>query len=169
MSFTSPEPDHFTETDLAARIQLIGPDVTHLLADEASGAPRGAWGDWFFYAAGDQQRPFATIVSHDVPGFDEESDLGRPGVFRLNIGIGRAEFEREFGFWPKDLADHRARFDFAAADTLFPHPAYGGQGWASMLNPTAGQWAGLERLLVPAYQQVLTRQRRRATRDDERA
>jgi hypothetical protein len=159
MSFAS---DHFTEADLAARIQQIGPDVTHLLADEASGAPRGAWGDWFFFAAGDQQRPFATIVSHDVPDFDEESDLGRPGVFRLNIGIGRAGFEREFGFRPTDLDNHRTEFDFTAADTLFPHPAYGGQGWASILNPTVGQWPRLEGLLVPAYQQVIARQRRRA-------
>jgi hypothetical protein len=58
-----------------------GSDRDHLLrpADEESGAPEGSWGDWFFFTGADHRMPFATIVEHDTPGFDEDSHLDRPG------------------------------------------------------------------------------------------
>ena len=82
-----------------------GSDRDHLLrpAGEESGTPEGSWGDWgdwFFFAGADHRMPFATIVEHDTPGFDEDSHLDRPGAFRLNIDVGREEFAREFGFPP---------------------------------------------------------------------
>ena len=52
-----------------------------------------ASGDVFFYY--DPERdldrtrsfPFATIVTKDYGDFDRASNLNRPGVFRLNIGL----------------------------------------------------------------------------------
>ncbi|MFG3715498.1 DUF6194 family protein [Micromonospora sp. NPDC047730] len=84
----------------------------------------------------DRRQPFATIVEHDVPGFDEASQLDRPGVFRLNLDLGRAEFERPFGFLPKKFEEHRDEFDFARLDTVVPHPGYALYGFGSMSCPT---------------------------------
>jgi erythromycin esterase-like protein len=152
-----------TAADLAAQILLALPDVTHLRADEESGAPEGSWGDWFFFAGADHRMPFATIVEHDTPGFDEDSHLDRPGVFRLNIGVGREEFAREFGFPPAQLADRRANLDFAKLDNVLPHPAYGTQGWACILNPITRRRADIQRLLAHAHRRALERHHRRTT------
>ena len=70
---------------------------------------------------------FATIVWND-DDYDEGSNLSRPGVFRLNIGVGRATFERLVG----SMADP----DYAALDRLLPHPTYAKQLWVSILNPS---------------------------------
>jgi hypothetical protein len=69
---------------------------------------------------------FATIVWTD--DFDQASNLSRPGVFRLNIGVGRATFER--------LAGGSADPDCTAMDRIFPHPVYAKQRWISILNPS---------------------------------
>ena len=87
---------------LADRISAL-PGVEQVVASEENGSPEGAWGDRFFFVGPDRRQPFATIVEHDVPGFDEAAQLDRPGVFRLNLDLGRAEFERLFGFSPKDV------------------------------------------------------------------
>lgn len=135
--------------ELARRITAL-PGVTCLVADEAGGAPEVSWGDRFFYLGDDRRRPFATIVEHDVPGFDEASRLDRPGVFRLNVELGRRAFESEFGFPPKDLPVHLPGIDAARLDVVVPHPAYGTYGWASILNPTAERLAEVDRLVAHA-------------------
>lgn len=102
-------------------------------ADEASGAPEIAWGDTFIFAGPHKQRmPFATIVTKDYPGFDTESRLDRPGVFRLNIGVGKAKFTELLGYLP---AEHAGDVDYAAVDTLIPHPAYAIQAWIAFVSP----------------------------------
>ena len=57
---------------------------------------------------------FATIVSTD--DFDTASNLSRPGIFRLNIGLGRVTFQR--------LVGSIAEPAYAALDRLLPHPVY---------------------------------------------
>src|SRR5688500_16208818 len=82
-------------------IQLItdrfeGVDV--LTPDEGIAA-----GDSFFYY--DPERnidpqgkwPFATIVTKDYGEYDNASQLDRPGVFRLNLGVSQATFKSLFG------------------------------------------------------------------------
>ena len=71
---------------------------------------------------------YATIVTTD--DFDEgvPSNLSRPGVFRLNIGVGRATFER--------LVGSMAEPDHTAFDRVLPHPVYAKQLWISFLNPS---------------------------------
>ena len=59
------------------------------------GGPELSWGDTFFIydpernLEGSRRFPFATIVTKDYAEFDNASDLDRPGVFRLNIGVSK--------------------------------------------------------------------------------
>ena len=59
---------------------------------------------------------FATIVTTDEHDMGNPSDLAREGVFRLNVGVGKATFERLVG----SMLDPA----YAALDTILPHPVY---------------------------------------------
>ncbi len=139
-----------TAEELAARILAL-PGVTVVVADEAGGAPRSAWGDRFFYVEPERTWPFATIVEHDTPGFDEASDLDRPGVLRLNIGIGREAFTATFGYPPAGFAARRDAIDFTRLDEVLPHPVYATQGWACILSPSPRRVPDVDRLLATAH------------------
>jgi Family of unknown function (DUF6194) len=120
--------------DLVNQEELIAfatslPGVAADTASEESGAPEVAWGDtFFFYDPGGvaHRTPFATIVVKDYPGWDEASNVNRPGVFRLNLAPGKAAFDRLFA---------AGEYDYTALDKLFPHPVYADQHWVSVLNP----------------------------------
>lgn len=92
-----------TQDDIIAFTTSL-PGVVAVTASEATGAPRVAWGDsFFFYDPGgdtpaDRRMPFATIVTQDYAGFDAASDLNRPGVFWLNIAVSRSVFEQLIGY-----------------------------------------------------------------------
>jgi hypothetical protein len=117
------------------------PGVVAVTATEEGGAPEVAWGDSFFFydpedrLAANRRLPFATVVTNDYEGFDIASNLNRPGVFRLNVAVGREQFERLFGYPPREHAGRSAEIDYAALDRLIPHPVYAAQGWASVLCP----------------------------------
>ncbi|GAA0325742.1 DUF6194 family protein [Actinoallomurus spadix] len=117
------------------------PGTVVVTAGEETGAPEPAWGDTFISydphgdAPADRFLPFATIVTKDYEGFDTASDLNRPGVFRLNLAVGRRRFEELLGYPPAAAADHRGAVDFTVTDRLLPHPAYAVQGWVCVLDP----------------------------------
>ncbi|MEH1166789.1 DUF6194 family protein [Micromonospora sp. CPCC 205539] len=148
---------------LADRILAL-PGVEQLVASEDNGSPEGAWGDRFFYVGPDRRQPFATLVEHDVPGFDESSQLDRPGVYRLNLDLGRIEFERRFGFPPKAFEEHRHEFDFARLDTLVPHPGYALYGFGSIVMPGPQMLPEVDRLLEIAHARAVDRHERAARR-----
>ena len=88
-----------------------------------------AMGAHFFSLDPEKHWPnFATIVTTDEHDEGAPSLLSRPGVFRLNIGVGRATFDRVVGATTEP--------DYAAFDRLLPHPVYAKQLWISILNPT---------------------------------
>lgn len=90
-----------------------------------------------------EQRPrqgWATIVSSDVN--DTASDLDRPGVYRLNIGLPKATYD--------GLFDAEAQHDHTAFDVVMPHPVYSGYHWACVLNPET-TWAQVRELLDDAH------------------
>jgi hypothetical protein len=88
-----------------------------------------AMGAMFFSLDPDKHFPnFATIVTTDEHDEGAPSDLTRPGLFRLNIGVGRQTFER--------LVGSIGEPDYAAVDTVFPHPVYARQLWISIINPS---------------------------------
>jgi erythromycin esterase-like protein len=150
--------------DIAARIQQL-PGVVQLQAGPGTEAPEVSWDERFFFVGPDRRRPFATIVGHDIPGFDDQSRLDRVGVFRLNIELGRARFQQVFGYPPNEFVDHRDEIDFAAVDEIVPHPIYATYGWASVVNPGARSEARVGELLAGAHQRAVDREQRRAQRE----
>jgi len=147
----------------AARITGL-PGVTETRIQPGSEMPAYTWGDRFFFAGEDRLRPFATIVLHDVPDFDERSRLSEPGRYRLNIEVGRAEFRNLFGYGPEEFAALGDGLDFAEPDRLMPHPAYAVQGWASVVNPGPATADEVERLVAQARSRSAERERRRSPR-----
>jgi hypothetical protein len=144
--------------------------VVATTASAESGAPESAWGDSFFFydpegAEANQRFPFATLVCSNYPGFDTASDLDRDGVFRLNVAVGRGEYERLLGHPPAEHAEPSEDYDYAEFDILLPHPIYGGQGWVSIVNPGRRTTELARRLLVEAYELARGRWRRRQGRD----
>ncbi|MGH3337465.1 MAG: DUF6194 family protein [Propionibacteriaceae bacterium] len=150
--------------DLTGEIRAL-PEVEYLEATAENGAPESNWGNRFFYVGPDRMRPFATIVIRDMRGFDEDSNLDRPGVFRLNIDLGRDEFQRRFGYPPAKFADHLPGIDFAQLDSLMPHPMYGRQAWASIINPSPRR-EDIDQLISQAHGRALQRANRRQQRND---
>jgi hypothetical protein len=120
-----------TEAEIIAFVATLG-GVSVQTASEGDGSPESAWGDSFFTIPG-QQMPFATLVASNYPGFDDVSDLDRDGVFRLNVSVGRERFTELVGHAPSTPADEHV--DYAAPDTLLPHPQYAKQAWVSIVNP----------------------------------
>src|SRR6476646_4144825 len=110
---TGPDPEAITRTILDA-----WPDTDMVTALGAS----------FFSLDREKHFPnFATIVTTDEHDEGAPSNLARPGVFRLNIGVGRETFERIV---------EASGADYAAFDRFFPHPVYAKQLWISIINPT---------------------------------
>jgi hypothetical protein len=116
------------------------------------------YGDLFFLydPAGDlppeRQLPFVTIVTGDH--YDTVSKLDRPGAYRLNIGLTKATYTARFGAPPKERdADGMldTGFDYAAVDTLMPHPVYASQYWVSVVNPGEATTETVRELLVEAH------------------
>jgi Family of unknown function (DUF6194) len=154
-----------TEDEIIQTVSAL-PGVATVTASEANGAPEVAWGDSFFFYDPDgvpanRRLPFATIVTKDYDGFDTSSDLNRPGVFRLNLAVGRTRFEQLFGFPPAEFPHHEADFDPAALDQVIPNPAYATQGWASVLVPGPGSDDMVRELITYTYERAKDRYERR--------
>ncbi len=93
-------------------------------------------GTWFFSLDEKHWPNFATIVTTDE--HDQASNLSRPGIFRLNIGVDRPTFNR--------IAESALEPDYTELDRLFPHPVYARQLWISILNPSASTF---EKTVIP--------------------
>jgi hypothetical protein len=143
------------------------PGTTVVTASEASGAPEAAWGDSFaiYDPDGDlppaRQRPFATVVVQDVPGWDVASRLDRADAFRVNIEVGSGRYAELLGHPPAEHADRRDAYDYAAEDVLLPHPAYAAQGWVCVVRPGPRTDDLVRRLVVDAHAAAARRWHRR--------
>jgi hypothetical protein len=128
----------------AGKIALMTEDAItqHIIDMLAGGHFQIADDNTFFFHDGDNKFPFATIVTKDND-FDSASQLNRPGVFRLNIGVGKETFRSLFGEVPA-TADH------AALDTLMPHPVYAKMYWVSVINPSAKTFETVKPLIAEA-------------------
>jgi hypothetical protein len=140
-----------------------GVDV--VVASRESGAPELAWGDTFFIY--DPERnleatrrfPFATIVTQDYGEFDNASNLNRPGVYRLNIGVSKKTFD--------SLFSAGGEHDYTALDVLMPHPVYGPNHFVCVLNPSDGTFDEVKPLLSEAYQIAVKRAAPRTARSQQ--
>lgn len=100
----------------------------------------------FFYGA-ERKLPFASIASSDNE-HDRVSQLDRPGVFRLNIGVSRRTFQSLFG----TSAVETERYDYAALDQWTPHPDYAAWHFICVLNPSEGTMERGKAFLAEAYE-----------------
>ncbi len=104
----------------------------------------------------DHRFPFVTLVTNDL--YDQFSDLNRPSVFRLNIGIGKQTFRSLFG-------ENSSDSDFTALDQIMPHPVYGRMLWVCVLNPSEQTFeTKVQPLLVEAYDLAVSKHKGRAVR-----
>jgi len=126
-------------------------DITQHLIDMLGGGHFEVADDnTFFFHGADNKFPFATIVTKDNE-FDSASKLNRPGVFRLNVGVGKDTFRALFGEQsPVDI-------DYSALDRLMPHPVYAKMHWVSVINPSAATFETVKPLLVEARNLLIAR------------
>ena len=97
---------------------------------------------------------FATIVSTDAHDMGTPSNLrARPDVYRLNLGVDGATFER--------LVDGATDPDYGALDRVLPHPVYATQHWISILNPSWSTWTETVIPLIAIAHDRLAAQRAR--------
>ena len=138
-----PGPDAITEY-----ITTTYPDADVVTIDGAA----------FFSLDPETQWPnFATLVWSDDT--DQVSDLSRPGVFRVSLGLSRATFDRVVG----SIADP----DFTALDRLVPHPDYARQHWVAILSPSPATFAEtVMPLLAEAHDRLAAQRARHAKTSD---
>ncbi|MFZ0548498.1 MAG: DUF6194 family protein [Candidatus Promineifilaceae bacterium] len=87
---------------------------------------------YLFYFVGDDHRlPFVTIANSDND-YDSVSNLGREGVFRINIGVSRETFDNLI---PNSTTEP---IDYTILNTFLPHPDYAKQNFICILSPSGG-------------------------------
>lgn len=114
------------------------------------------FGYTFFFYRSDHMLPFATIASSDNE-YESISNLNRPGVYRLNIGVSRESFQSLFGTAKVDTGD----YDFTALDVIMPHPDYAPQNFICVLSPSEATFERVRVLLAEAYDIAVRRYTRR--------
>jgi hypothetical protein len=117
-----------------------------------------AFGYTFFFYTSERMLPFATLVATDNE-YDRVSNLDRPGVFRLNIGVSRQTFQSLFGAGKVAVS----AYDFTALDRIMPHPEYAAQNFVCVLNPGAATLEKVRALLAEAYDLAVRRHAKRPT------
>jgi hypothetical protein len=152
------------EASITSYISTTFAGVDVVVASRENGAPEVAWGDSFYiYDPNrdfDESRrfPFASLVIQDYGDFDNKSNLNRPGVFRLNIGVSKETYRSLF----PDEGEH----DFSALDVLIPHPGYGPNHFVCVLNPSDATFEAVKPLLAEAYEIAVRRARPRRPKAD---
>jgi hypothetical protein len=101
--------------------------------------------DMFFYKS-DRKLSFATMISSDYE-YDHISNLNRPGIFRLNIGVGKQTFQSLFGAEEINIRN----YDFTALDVIMSHPEYAQYHFICVLSPSEETFEKIRPLLAEAY------------------
>lgn len=105
-------------------------------------------GNTFFFYDPDHMFPMATLVTNDE--YDQFSDLNRPSIFRLNIGISKETFRSLFG--TEKLIFDQNDYDFTAIDQVMPHPVYSNMYWVCLFSPKTETFeTSVQPLLAEAY------------------
>ena len=122
------------------------------------------FGYTFFFYGSDHRLPFATLASSDND-YERVSNLDRPGVFRLNIGVSKQTFQSLFGTATVDVNS----YDFTVLDAIMPHPHYAQQYFICVLSPSEATFERVRPLLAEAYDIAVRRHTRRNKTNDTRA
>ena len=110
----------------------------------------------FFFYRDDHMVPFATIASSGNE-HEKVSNLQRPGVYRLNIGVSRETFQSLFETDKVNISD----YDFTALDVIMPHPDYSAQLFICVLSPGEATFERVKPLLAEAYEIAVKKYNRR--------
>ena len=110
----------------------------------------------FFFYRDDHMHAFATIASTGNE-YEKISNLDRPGVYRLNIGVSRDTFQTMFGKGKMDVSV----YDFTALDIIMPHPDYSSQFFLCVLSPSEVTFEKIKPLLTEAYDVAKNRYNKR--------
>jgi uncharacterized protein DUF6194 len=110
----------------------------------------------FFFYRDDHMHAFATIASTGNE-YERISNLDRPGVFRLNIGVSRERFQALFGRNKIDVS----AYDFTALDIIMPHPDYSSQHFLCVLSPSEATFEIIRPMLAEAHDIAMKRYNRR--------
>ena len=110
----------------------------------------------FFFYRDDHMHAFATIASTGNE-YEKISNLGRPGVYRLNIGVSRDTFQAMFGKGKIDVS----AYDFTVLDTIMPHPDYSSQSFICVLSPSEAAFEKIRPMLAEAYDVAMKRYNKR--------
>lgn len=100
---------------------------------------------------------------------DRASQVDRPGIYRLNLGIGREAYRALFGAPPARPAAGgvvSTGHDFRALDVLMPHPVYAWMAWIGVLNPSEATFARLVPLIDEACRAAERKWRQRVPGED---
>ena len=117
-----------------------------------------AFGYTFFFYRSERKLPFATLIASDQD-YDRLSNLDRPDVFRLNIGISKQTFQSLFGTTTVEVKG----YDFTALDVIMPHPEYAQQYFICVLSPSEATFERIRALLAEAYDIAIRRYTRQNT------
>jgi len=112
-----------------------------------------SFGYAFFFVGDDHRLPFVTIADTDS-AYDQVSNLSREGVFRLNIGVSRATFERLAAGKRTD------EIDDSELNVFLPHPHYAQQSFVCILNPAGGNVEMTKQLILEAHSIAAKRHKR---------
>jgi hypothetical protein len=125
-----------------------------------------AAGDSYFFYDPDHMFPFATLVTSDQ--HDQASNLDRPSVFRLNVGVSKQTFQSLFGSGSAHSHEGGAEggYDFTVLDRIMPHPVYGKMYWVCVLNPSEETFKTVQKLLVEAYDMAVRKRARTKPADE---
>jgi hypothetical protein len=128
-----------------------------------------AYGYTFFFVGEDRMLPFVTLANCDNE-HDKVSNLNRPGVYRLNIGVRPTTYREIFGSPPAKPGASgivETGHDFTTRDQLMPHPHYAPQNWLCVLSPSAETFERVRPLVQEAYELAAERDKKRATSHTE--
>jgi hypothetical protein len=114
-----------------------------------------SFGYAFFFVGDDHRLPFVTIADSDSE-YDRVSDLDREGVYRLNIGVSKATFDRLTADKTPD------NIDYTALNVFLPHPHYARQHFVCILNPEGDHVEATRQLIREAHSIARERSKRKS-------
>src|SRR5258706_16056114 len=120
--------------------------IEHIMKTVPKAGTSTAYGFQMFFYRSDRTLSFASLISSDYD-YDHISNLNRPGVFRLNIGVSKLTFQSLFGTDEVNLND----YDFTALDIIMPHPEYAQYHFICVLSPSEETFEKIRSLLAEAH------------------
>lgn len=118
----------------------------HILSTFPEAQAEENFGYRMFFVRDGRKVPFVSIAETDNQ-YDDVAGLNREGLFRVNIGIGRAAFKRIFPV-------ERTEVDFGETNSFLPHPHYANQGYICILNPESENIFETEKLIALSWEQA---------------